>query len=115
MARNASKGEGKRRKHDDFFNVDDVDRVVHEPARLAIMAYLSVLSEADFVYLMSETGLTKGNLGSHISKLEEAGYITVDKRFVDRTPRTVLALTDEGRVALIAWRDVMAKAVAALA
>jgi DNA-binding MarR family transcriptional regulator len=95
-------------------DVEAIDRVVHEPARLMIMAHLSVLTEADFVYLLNATGLTKGNLGSHIAKLESARYVRVDKRFVGRTPRTVVALTPEGRAALAAWRDSMSVVVASL-
>ena len=56
-----------------------IDRVVHEPARLKILAYLSVVKSADFVFLLSRTGLTYGNLSSHMSKLEDAGYIEVEK------------------------------------
>jgi DNA-binding MarR family transcriptional regulator len=93
---------------------DAIDRVVHEPARLAIMAHLAVLDEADFVYLMNETQLTRGNLSSHMSKLEAAGYVAVEKSFVGRTPRTVLALTEAGRRALDSYRDVMARVIAIL-
>ena len=93
---------------------EDIDRLVHEPARLAIMAHLSVLEYADFVYVMNETGLTRGNLSSHMSKLEEAGYITVEKTFVGKTPRTVLSLTADGRKALAVWRDAMTVVVQAL-
>ena len=95
-------------------DIDAIDRIVHEPGRLAIMMHLWVLEEADFVYLLNATGLTRGNLGSHIAKLEEAGYVTVGKHFVGRTPRTVIALTREGRAALVGWRDTMAEVVAAL-
>jgi DNA-binding MarR family transcriptional regulator len=97
-----------------FEDVDALDRIVHEPARLAIMAYLSVLAEADFVYLMNETGLTRGNLSSHMSKLEESGYVAVEKTFVGKTPRTVLSLTGDGRRALAEWRERMAEVVEAL-
>ena len=93
---------------------DAIDRIVHEPARLAIMAHLAVLDEADFVYLMNETGLTRGNLSSHMSKLEEAGYITVQKTFAGKTPRTLLALTNAGRRALRGYRRAMAPLLAGL-
>jgi len=93
---------------------EGIDRLVHEPARLAIMAHLAVLDEADFVYLMNEIQLTRGNLSSHMSKLEGAGYVTVEKGFVGKTPRTVLSLTAAGRRALTAYRDVMADVIAAL-
>lgn len=83
----------------------EIDRIVHEPARYAIMAYLYVVESADFIYLLHHTQLTKGNLSSHLMKLEEAGYVQVDKTFVDRIPRTLLSLTSAGRSALEAYRD----------
>lgn len=93
---------------------DAVDQLVHEPARLAIMARLHVLEYADFIYLMNETGLTRGNLSSHMSRLEEAGYITVAKTFEGKTPRTKLALTDHGRAALRSYRRTMESILAVL-
>ncbi len=88
--------------------------MVHEPGRLAVLAHLAVLDEADFVYLQNETGMTRGNLGGHMAKLEGAGYVTVEKTFRHRTPRTVFALTTAGRAALLQWRDQMAGIVAML-
>lgn len=82
----------------------DVDRVIHEPARLMIMAVLYVIRSADFTFLMAQTGLSWGNLSSHMSKLEEAGYIEVEKDFVERRPHTMLRLTDVGRVAFQEYR-----------
>ncbi len=76
-----------------------IDKLIHEPARLAIVSLLSAVDSADFVFLQRQTGLTRGNLSSHLSKLEEAGYIEVKKEFVRRIPRTVLRLTGEGRKA----------------
>ena len=93
---------------------EGIDRLIHEPARLALMASLYVLEAADFVYLMNETGLTRGNLSSHITKLEEAGYITVQKTFAGKTPRTLLALTAAGRRALRAYRRAMEPLLAGL-
>ena len=77
----------------------DIDRIIHEPARLMILALLYVVESGDFTFLMRQTGLTWGNLSSHMSKLEAAGYIEVEKEFVGRKPRTMLRLTDEGRAA----------------
>ncbi len=77
----------------------DIDRIIHEPARLMILALLYVVESGDFTFLMRQTGLTWGNLSSHMSKLEAAGYIEVEKEFVDRKPRTMLRLTGEGRAA----------------
>lgn len=89
-------------------------RLVHEPARLAIMASLHVMAMTDFIQLMNETGLSRGNLSSHLSKLEEAGYITVEKTFAGKTPRTLLSLTDAGCEALREYRRTMEPLIAAL-
>ncbi|MEV4422279.1 transcriptional regulator [Patulibacter sp. NPDC049589] len=74
-----------------------LDRLVHEPARLAILTVLSSVADADFVFIQRLTGLTKGNLSSHLAKLEEAGLVDVEKRFVGRRPNTRLELTALGR------------------
>jgi DNA-binding MarR family transcriptional regulator len=84
-----------------------IDRVVHEPARLKILAYLSVVKSTDFVFLLSRTGLTYGNLSSHMSKLEEAGYIEVEKEIKDKRPHTMLSLTGQGRSAFEDYRKNM--------
>ena len=75
----------------------DLDRVVHEPARLAVMALLYVVESADFIFLMNQTSLTWGNLSAHMAKLEEAGYIEVEKTFKGKRPNTTLRLTPIGR------------------
>ena len=85
----------------------EIDRVIHEPARLLILAYLSVVETADFLFLMNQTGLTRGNLSSHLSKLEAAGYIEIKKEFVEKIPRTLLRLTEEGRKAFLEYRQSM--------
>ena len=77
----------------------EVDRLVHEPARLAILSLLYVVDSADFTFLMNQTGLTWGNLSAHMSKLEEAGYVEVEKSFKGRRPNTSLRLTPQGRTA----------------
>jgi DNA-binding transcriptional ArsR family regulator len=74
-----------------------LDRLVHEPGRLAILTVLSSVSDADFLFLQRTTGLTKGNLSSHLAKLEEAGLVTIEKRFVRKKPNTRVALTSPGR------------------
>jgi DNA-binding MarR family transcriptional regulator len=74
-----------------------LDRLIHEPARLAIMTVLSSVKAADFVFLQRMTGLTKGNLSSHLTKLEDAGLVTIEKRFVNKKPNTNVALTPVGR------------------
>ena len=98
----------------DLQPIADIDRLVHEPARLMILTILYVVESADFVYLMRQTGLTKGNLSSHLSKLEAAGYIDVKKEFVDKIPRTLLRLTDDGRQAFQAYRQDMIQVLEAL-
>jgi DNA-binding MarR family transcriptional regulator len=82
----------------------DIDRIIHEPARLALTAILAVVDSADFLYLQRETGLTKGNLSSHLSKLEEAGYVTIEKTYRGRIPLTLVRLTDAGAAAYKAYR-----------
>lgn len=89
----------------DLEPIAGVDRIVHEPGRLMVLACLSVVVRADFLYVMRETGLTQGNLSSHLAKLEAAGYVAVEKTFVGKVPRTLLQLTDRGREALRAYRD----------
>jgi len=81
-------------------SVVEIDRVVHEPARLLIMACLSAVESADFVFLMNQTELTKGNLSAHLGKLEATGYVSITKGFVAKIPRTLIRLTNEGRKAL---------------
>ncbi|NQE54457.1 hypothetical protein C5S29_12770 [ANME-1 cluster archaeon GoMg3.2] len=92
---------------EDHQPIAEIDRLIHEPARLMIMAYLYVVESADFLFLMHQTGLTHGNLSSHMSKLEAAGYIEVVKEFVDRKPHTMLQLTDKGRAAFQKYRQSM--------
>jgi DNA-binding MarR family transcriptional regulator len=75
----------------------ELDRLVHEPGRLAIMTVLSSVKDADFLFLLRATGLTKGNLSSHLSKLEDAGLVEIEKRFVRKKPNTTVALTPLGR------------------
>lgn len=89
----------------------DVDRVIHEPARLVIVALLYALDSADFLFLLNESGLTKGNLSSHLSRLEEAGYVRIDKAFVGKTPRTTCRLTDAGREAFESYRERIKSAI----
>ena len=74
-----------------------LDRLIHEPARLAIMTVLSSVKSADFVFLQRTTGLTQGNLSSHLTRLEEAGLVRIEKRFVMKKPNTNVELTADGR------------------
>ncbi len=100
--------------HQDFQSIADIDRLVHEPSRLMILALLYVVESADFLFVKRQTGLTKGNLSSHMSRLENAGYIQVEKEFVDKIPRTLLRLTDEGRAAFEAYRASMVQVLEGL-
>ena len=85
----------------------ELDRIIHEPARLKIVTLLETLVEADFLYLLKATELTKGNLSTHLAKLEEAGYIGIDKTFRGKIPLTVIRLTKEGREAYRTYRKEM--------
>jgi len=89
------------------FGLDGIDRLIHEPARLKIVVMLHVVESADFTFLANQTRLTWGNLSSHISKLEEAGYVAIDKRFVGKKPHTIACLTDRGRDAFRDYRQRM--------
>ena len=84
--------------------METLDRLIHEPARLRLVTLLYVVDEADFVYLSAQTGLTDGNISSHMAKLETAGYVEIDKTFADRKPRTVYRLTKAGRTAVDQYR-----------
>ena len=92
-----------------------IDRTVHAPARLSILALLSVVESADFTFVMHQTGLTRGNLSSHMSKLEAAGYIDITREFVDKIPRTLLRLSEQGRDAIDAYRKNMVNVLDGLA
>lgn len=87
--------------------MNEPDRIIHEPARLTIMALLSHAKEADFLYLLRETGLTKGNLSSHLAKLEEPAYIKIEKTYRGKIPLTLIRLTAEGRAAFQKYRKNM--------
>jgi len=82
----------------------ELDRLVHEPARLAILTILAAAEEVEFLFLEETTGLTKGNLSSHLSRLEAGGYLTVKKRFEGKIPATSLRITKAGRRALDGYR-----------
>jgi DNA-binding HxlR family transcriptional regulator len=85
-------------------NLSDLDRVIHEPARLLLVALLSSVESADFLFLLKESRLTKGNLSVHLSRLEEAGYLRVDKTFRGKIPHTEYRLTPQGKSAFDRYR-----------
>ena len=85
----------------------DIDPLIHEPARLKIITYLTLVESADFVFLISRTGLTMGNFSTHMSKLQKAGYIDVQKSIRDNRSHTLLSLTETGKQAYDHYRKVM--------
>jgi DNA-binding MarR family transcriptional regulator len=99
------------RTSSDLLDLAGVDRVVHEPARLLILMVLFGVDSADFTFLLNTTELTWGNLSSHVTKLEEAGYVKVKKDFVGKKPRTMVKLTDSGRRAIDSYRNTMQDAL----
>jgi len=88
-----------------FRALADVDRLIHEPARTMIIAILYNLESADFLYLQREAGLTKGNLSAHLTKLEQAGYVSIEKTFRGKIPLTLCSLTENGRRAFENYRQ----------
>jgi DNA-binding MarR family transcriptional regulator len=87
--------------------MSDLDRVIHEPARLLLVALLSVVKEADFLYLLRESRLTKGNLSSHLSKLEDASYVEIEKTYRGKIPLSLVRLTPSGKTAFQNYRKAM--------
>jgi DNA-binding MarR family transcriptional regulator len=87
----------------------DVDQVIHAPARLTVLTYLYVVESVDFVFLKNATELSWGNLSAHLSKLEEAGYVTIEKEFKGKKPHTMISLTEKGRAAFREYRTHMRK------
>ena len=89
---------------DPLRSLSDLDRVIHEPARLLLVALLSSVESADFLFLLKESRLTKGNLSVHLSRLEEAGYLRVEKTFRGKIPHTEFRLTPKGKSAFDQYR-----------
>ena len=85
----------------------DLDRIIHSPARLMMMTYLYVVESVDFIFLMRLTGLTWGNLSSHLSKLEEAKYVNIEKQFIQKKSHTMVNLTDKGRQAFRDYKQLL--------
>lgn len=84
-----------------------IDKLIHSPARLSIMTYLYVIEAGDAVYLANQTKLTWGNLSTHLSRLESAGYVKIDKMFENKKPKTMISLTEKGRQAFIDYKKNM--------
>lgn len=95
--------------------VASLDRLIHEPARLMIVALLHSVESADFLFLLRETALTKGNLNAHLSRLEQGGYIEISKSFRGKIPQTICRLTPAGRIAFQSYRTQLQRFVMSLA
>lgn len=91
----------------DLHPLVDIDPVIHAPARLVIVTYLYVVDSADYVFLSHMTGFTWGNLATHLGRLEEAGYVEIEKKFVGKKPSSLVRLTGEGRKAFRAYKKTM--------
>lgn len=89
----------------------EIDPLIHAPSRLRVMTYLYVVDSIDFVYLKRVTGMSWGNLSTHLTKLEQGGYISLRKSFQDKKPNTMIQLTDEGRQAFRQYKDSMQQAL----
>ncbi|MGN6209722.1 winged helix-turn-helix domain-containing protein [Asticcacaulis sp.] len=96
----------------DDFNIEAIDDVIHGRLRLGVMAFLSTAGSADFPLLKNRLQATDGNLSVQLRKLEEAGYVLIEKAFVGKKPQTTVTLTDSGRAAYIGYLDAMRKLIA---
>jgi DNA-binding MarR family transcriptional regulator len=99
---------GTRSQSDPLANIDPV---IHAPARLRLIAQLYVVDSADATFLVNATGLTWGNLATHLRKLEDHGYVTITKGFLGRKPHTVISLSDAGRDAFRKYRTTITAAL----
>ncbi|MBT6150203.1 MAG: transcriptional regulator [Gemmatimonadetes bacterium] len=94
--------------------VPDIDSLIHEPARLRLLVLLSVLERADFMYLLKQSGMSRGNLSVQMVKLEEAGIVSMDKSLVNSRPRTTYSLSPKGRKALGQYKRNMSEVLRVL-
>ena len=85
----------------------NIDRTIHAPARLMVMTYLYTVESADYIFLQNLTGLTWGNLSSHLTKLESEGYVAIQKEIIGKKPHSMVHLTDEGRQAFRDYKQSM--------
>ncbi len=92
-------------------SLSELDRLLHEPARLMIATILFSAVEADFLYLLNATGLTRGNLSTHLARLEEAGYVEIEKTYKGKLPRTICRMTAAGRSAFDDYRKQLREVV----
>jgi DNA-binding transcriptional ArsR family regulator len=98
----------------DVLGPGEADRMIHEPSRRVILTVLNTVQTADFLFLLRETGLSKGNLSAHLSKLEGAGYVAIEKTFRGKIPLTMCRLTDVGRTAFRGYREYLEQVVASM-
>ena len=87
--------------------ISELDRVVHSPTRLKILLVLMSVEEADFTFISNAAELTRGNLSANLSKLEEAGYVKTEKKFIERVPKTIVKITQEGEKALESYSNLL--------
>ena len=100
---------GRSEVNEDWKSLTEVDKLIHEPSRLMILTILNVVDKADFVYLQRETGLTRGNLSVHLTKLNEAGYIDIQKTFNGKIPQTICRITEIGKIAFLNYSEYLQK------
>jgi DNA-binding MarR family transcriptional regulator len=93
------------------FDIGKLDDIIHGRVRLGVMAYLADAEAADFIELKTLLDVTQGNLSVHLRKLEEAGYVAIDKSFLDRKPLTRVRMTEAGRKAFAAYLEAIGKLV----
>lgn len=87
--------------------ISDLDRVIHSPTRLKILLVLMSVEEADFTFISNAADLTRGNLSANLSKLEEAGYVKIEKKFIERVPKTIASITAAGEKALEQYSNLL--------
>ncbi len=92
----------------------NLDQIIHAPLRLAVLSLLATVERAEFTWLRQKTGSTDGNLGAHLLKLEEAGYVGVEKKFVARKPVSLYWMTERGRAALTGYVQALRKLMGAV-
>ncbi len=91
--------------NDELITNAEIDKLIHEPARLKIILYLYLVEKADFIFLLRKTGLSKGNLSVQLQNLETAGYVEISKSFVERISKTLVWLTPKGRKAFQSYKE----------
>ena len=87
--------------------ISELDRVVHSPTRLKILLVLMSVEEADFTFISNAAELTRGNLSANLSKLEGSGYVKIEKKFIERVPKTIVSITQTGEKALETYSNLL--------